>query len=82
MISSSVFPTVARASIAACASAARASGNRCPITGRSRPDAASASADSVYARSSSGDADGYTSRTPRAAASSSGTSAHAPPARP
>jgi len=39
-MSSRVLPAVARDSIAACASAARSSGNRCPITGRSRPAAA------------------------------------------
>ena len=44
---SRVLPTVARDSIAAWASAARSSGNRCPITGLSRPAAASANARAV-----------------------------------
>ena len=47
-----VLPTVARDSIAACASAARSSGKRWPITGRSRPAAASARALSVSSRCS------------------------------
>jgi hypothetical protein len=38
------LPTVARASIAACAAAARPSGNRRPITARNRPAAPSAGA--------------------------------------
>ena len=77
--SSSVLPTVARASIAAWASAARSSGKRWPITGRRRPATASASALSVNARVSAGAGRApRRSVTPRSVAVASVTGAHSP----
>src|SRR5215208_5640977 len=82
-VTSSVLPTVARDSMAAWASAARSRGNRCPITGRNRPAAASAKASSVKARVSSGASrDRPINSTPRPAAASSDILAHSPLAIP
>src|SRR5215210_524222 len=82
-VTSSVLPTVARDPIAAWASAARFRGNRCPITGRNRPAAASARAFLVRARASSGSGrERPINSTPRPAAASSDIFAHSPLAIP
>ena len=74
--SSRVLPSVARASIAACASAARSSANVWPTVGSSRPAAASSSASALSARERSGvSGTPRTSVTPAASASCAGTNA-------
>jgi CBS domain-containing protein len=80
---SRVLPTVSRRSIAACASAARSSGNVWPVTGRRRPAAASVRAAMVSSVICWGETPTPRTRlTPRRAASASSIAANEPLAAP